>query len=114
MKSVFDDTACVSLLMELAPRGSLRSLLSAQSAEVVGVLNTQRQLLHGIASGTHSQPSTFPISLLYTLLVLYLRRAVTPVSAFGVKFARYELQLYFTLRFSYAVQVHLHVQPRRV
>ena len=46
-----DDPKSVSLLMELAPLGSLRSLLNSRASEVVGILSTQRQLLHGIAAG---------------------------------------------------------------
>ena len=55
---IVDDVKSVTLLMELAKGGSLRSLLTAHPEKVVGVLGTQRQLLRGIAVGMaflHSQ-----------------------------------------------------------
>ena len=55
---IVDDVKSLTLLMELAEGGSLRSLLIAHPQKVVGVLGTQRQLLRGIAVGMaflHSQ-----------------------------------------------------------
>jgi serine/threonine protein kinase len=47
---IVDDVKSLTLLMELAEGGSLRSLLIAHPQKVVGVLGTQRQLLRGINS----------------------------------------------------------------
>ena len=48
---VVDDPAALSLLMELSPLGSLRKLLDATPAAVLGSEATQLSLLCGIAAG---------------------------------------------------------------
>ena len=62
---VVDEPAALSLLMELSPLGSLRSLLDTQPATVLSSMTAQLSLLFGIAAGMENLHAQTPTPILH-------------------------------------------------